>query len=78
MSGHDNRNLVSIRKTFLLFGVSSEYKGLAKFAEDTYSHLFGEELEDSLKKARGRHYSLQALKSKITKLKHYPVHGSIN
>ena len=59
-----NQNLVSIRKKFLLSGVSSEYKDLAKFAEDTDPHLFGEELEDSLKKAKGRYYSLQALKPK--------------
>ena len=64
MSGHANHNLVSIRKKFLLSGVSSEYKDLAKFAEDTDPHLFGEELEDSLKKAKGRYYSLQALKPK--------------
>ena len=64
MSGHANENLVSIRKKFLISGVNSEYKDLAKFAEDTDSHLFGEELEDSLKKAKGRHYSLQALKPK--------------
>ena len=30
-------------------GVSSEYKDLAKFAEDTDPHLIGEELEDSSK-----------------------------
>ena len=60
MSGHPNQNLVSIRKKFLLSAVRSEYKDLPKFAEDTNSHLFGEELEDSLKKAKGRHYSLQA------------------
>ena len=64
MSGHATQNLVSIRKRFLLSGVSSEYKDLAKFAEGTDSHLFGEELKDSLKKAKGRHYSLQALKPK--------------
>ena len=56
--------LVSMRKKFLLSGVSSKYKDLDKFAEDTDSHLFGEELEDSLRKAKGRHYSLQALKIK--------------
>ena len=39
-------NLLSIRKKILLSGVSSEYKDLAKFAEDTDSHL--------------RHSSLQA------------------
>ena len=50
--------------------VSIEYMDLAKFAEDTDSHLFGEELEDSLKKVKGRHYSLQALKPKL------PVHVS--
>ena len=38
-----------MRKNFLLSGVSSEYKDLVKFAEDTDSHLFGEETEDSLK-----------------------------
>ena len=64
MSGHATQNLVSMRKKFLLSGVSSEYKDLAKFAEDTDSHLFGEELEDPLRKAKGRHYSLQALKPK--------------
>ena len=69
-SGHANQNLVSIRKKFLLSGVCSEYKDLAKFAEDTNCHLFGEELKDSLKKAKGRHYSLQALKPKP------PAHAS--
>ena len=70
MSGHDNQNLVTIRKKFLFSGVSSEYKDLAKFAEDTNSHLFEEELQDSLKKTKGRHNSLQALKPKP------PVHAS--
>ena len=42
-------NLLSIRKKFLLSGVSSEYKDLAKFAEDTDPHLIGEELEYSSK-----------------------------
>ena len=72
MSGHANQNLISIRKKFLLSGVSSECKDLTKFADDTDSHLFGEELENSLKKANGRHYSLQALKPKSN----YPVHAS--
>ena len=73
MSGHATQNLVSIRKKFLLSDVSSECKNLAKFAEDTDCHLFGEELENSLEKARGRHYSLQALKPKTN----YPhVHAS--
>ena len=70
MSGHANQNLGSIRKKFLLSGVSSEYKDLAKVAEDTDSHLFGEELEDSLKMVIGRHYSLQAIKPKP------PAHAS--
>ena len=64
MSGHATQNLVSIRKKIILSGVSSEFKDLAKFAEDTDSHVFGDELEDSLKKAKGTHYSLQALKPK--------------
>ena len=68
-SGHASQNLVAIRKKFLLSGVSSEYKNLAKFAEDTNSHLFGEELENALK-AKGGHYSLQALKPKP------PIHAS--
>ena len=46
----------------LLPGVSGEYKDLQKFVPGSYSHLFWEELEDSLKKAKGRHYSLQAFK----------------
>ena len=41
-------NLLSIRKKFLLSGVSSEYKDLAKFAEDTDPHLIVEELEEFL------------------------------
>ena len=60
---------MSIRKKFLLPGVSSEYKDLPKFVVDTNSRLFGKELEESLKKAKGRHYSLQALKPK-TNLPH--------
>ena len=55
MSGQANQTLVSKRKKFLLSGVRSEYKNLAKFAEDTESHLFGEELEDFSKKAKGRY-----------------------
>ena len=42
-------------------GVSSEYIDLAKFAEDTDPHLIGEELDDSVKKSKRRHYSLHAL-----------------
>ena len=64
MSAHVTQNLISVRKKFLLSGISSEYKDLAKFAEDPNSHLFGEQLEDSLKKAKGRHYSFLALKPK--------------
>ena len=70
MSGHANQNLVSLRKKILLSGVSSEYKDLVKFAEDTDSHLFGEELGDFLKKAKGRHCILQVLKPKS------PAHDS--
>ena len=70
MSGHANQNLVAMRKKFILSGVRSEYKDLEKFAEDTDSHLFGDELEDSLKKAKGRHYSLLALTPKP------PAHAS--
>ena len=44
MSGYATQNLVSISKKFLLSGVSSEYKDLAKFAEDTDFDLCGEEL----------------------------------
>ena len=62
LSGYATQNLVSMRKKFILSAVSSEYKDLAQFAEDTNSHLCGEELVDSLKKVKGRHYSLQALK----------------
>ena len=46
-------------------GVSSEYKHLVKFAEDTDPYLIGEELEGSLKNSKRRHYSLQALNPKI-------------
>ena len=47
MPGHANQNLILIWKKFLLSGISSEYKDMSKFAEDTESHLFREELEDS-------------------------------
>ena len=40
-------NLISPTKKFPLSDVSSEYKDLAKFAEDTDPQLLGEELEDS-------------------------------
>ena len=46
------------KEKFLLSGVSSEYKDLPKFVVDTNSRLFGKELEEFLKKAKGRHYSL--------------------
>ena len=46
----------------LLSDVSTECKDLGMFTEDIDSHLFGEELEDSLKKAKERHYSFQVLK----------------
>ena len=49
-------------------GVSSEYKDLVKFAEDTNSHLIGEGLEDSLKKSKERHYSFQGLNPKTNYL----------
>ena len=48
MSGHATQNL-SIWKKILLSGVNSEHKDLPKFAEDTNSHLFGEESVHSLK-----------------------------
>ena len=66
MSDHATQNLVLIRKKIILSGVSSEFKDLDKFAEDTDSHVFGDELEDSLKKAKGAHYSLQALNLRQT------------
>ena len=50
------------KEKILLSGV---YNDLTKFAEDTDSHLIGDELEDSLKISIGRHYSLQALSHKI-------------
>ena len=62
-------NLLSIRIKFLLSGVSSEYKDLTKFAEDTDPQLIEEEPEDSVKKPKRRHYSLQALNPKTN----YPI-----
>ena len=79
MSGNATQNLLSIRKKLLSSGKGSEYKGLAKFSENTNSHLFREKLEDSLKKAKERHYSVQALKPKTnyprasTKQKFYEI-----
>ena len=65
-------NLLSIRNKFLLSGVSSEYKDLAKFAEDTDPHLIGDELEDSFKKSKRKHFSLQELNPK-TNYPHPPA-----
>ena len=62
LAGHGNQSINKLRKKYHLSGGSGEYKDLQKFAPDSDSHLFGEELEDSLKKAKGRHYILQALK----------------
>ena len=62
ISEYATQNLLSLKKKFVLSGVRSEYKGLAKSAQDTNSHLFGEEIEGSLKNTKGRHYSLQAVK----------------
>ena len=57
------KNLIDyMRKRFLLAGVSKEYRALSNYAEDSDTHLFGEEVEESLKKAKARHFSLQALK----------------
>ena len=61
-AGHGNQSLKKLGKRCLLSGISGQYKDLQKFEPDSDSHLFGEEIEDSLKKAKGRHYSLQALK----------------
>ena len=62
LAGHGNQSMNKLRKKYLLSGLSEKYKDSQKFAPDSHSHLLGEELEDSLKKAKGRHYSLQALK----------------
>ena len=57
-SGQVKKILLSIRKKILLSDVTSKYKFLARFLEDTDSHLFGKELEDSLEKAKGNHYTV--------------------
>lgn len=57
MSVHATQNLLSVNKKYLLSGESSKYKDLTKFPENTVSHLFREELDDSLKKIKGSHYS---------------------
>ena len=62
LAGHGNQSMNTLRKKSFLAGVSQDYKDLAKFALDSDTHLFGDELEDSIKKAKGRHHSLQALK----------------
>ena len=49
LSGHRKQSMNKFRKKYLLSGVSGEYKDLQNFAPDSDSHLFGEELEDSLK-----------------------------
>ena len=65
ISEYATQNLLSWKKKCVLSGVRSECKGLAKSAEDTNSHLFGEEIEGSLKNTKGRHYRLQAVKPMI-------------
>ena len=46
------QNLLPISKKFLLSRVNSEYKDLAKFAEDRDSHLFEEGIRRLLKKGQ--------------------------
>ena len=41
MSRYATQNLLSIRKKILLFSVNIELNDLAKFAEDSDSHLLG-------------------------------------
>ena len=62
LAGHGNQSMDKLREKYLLSGVSGEYKDLQKFGPESDWHLLGYELEDSFKKAKGRHYSLQALK----------------
>ena len=62
MSDHAKQNFLLLRKKLLLSGLTRESWDLDKYAADTDSHLSVEELEDSLKKAKGRHYSIQVLK----------------
>ena len=62
LAGHGNESINKLRNKYLSSGVSGEQKYLQKFALDSHSHLFGEELEDSLKRGKGRHFILQALK----------------
>ena len=62
LAGHGNQLMNKLRKKYLLSGISVKYKDLQKFTPDSDSLLFGEELDNSFKKAKGRHYSLQALK----------------
>ena len=64
MAGYGSQQMDVLRKRSLLAGVSREFRDLSKYAQDSESHLFGEEVEESLKKAKGRHLSLQALKPK--------------
>ena len=53
LAGHGKQSINKLRKKYLLSGLSGEYKDLLKFAPGSGSHLFAEELEDSLKKAKG-------------------------
>ena len=50
LSGHGNQAMDTLRKKCLLSGVNGEYNGLQKFAPESDSHLFGEELGVPLKK----------------------------
>ena len=56
VSGHGTQYLNSLKKRYLESKVSNEYKDLSRYATDSESYIFVEELEDSLKKAKGRHY----------------------
>ena len=64
VAGHGTQYLNSLRRRFLVSKVSNEYKDLPRYAADLESWLFVEELKDSLKKTKSRHYHFHSLKPK--------------
>ena len=63
LADHAGQALNKYRKKNFLAGVGEEYKDLPKYAKDSNTHLFGDDLGDSLKKAKIDHFARNALKN---------------
>ena len=84
--GHGSQGLTKIRKSNFLNNINPDYKDIGKYAADNEEYLFGEEVGDSLKKAKDLHTNVAALRkrkdpppstsfSSKSKFQKYPKNG---